>query len=104
VLATDIVRSAHFTLGQNDLDGPRHVINVDEVAARGAIAMYGHCFFIQNLTDEERDDLLWVLLRSENVIASCYYTRKLVSVCVGRNVQLGGSLAGRVGIARVERR
>src|SRR6266536_5819195 len=102
VAAADIVDLPRLPLAEDEVDGRAVVEDVEPVAHVPAVAVERHRPVLQRIGDEERDDLLGVLVGAEVVAAPRDDHGQTVGEPVGPRQEVGGRLGRRVGVRGVE--
>ena len=67
---TDVVDPAGLPLAQDQLDSGAMVFDVQPVTRLTAVAVDGQRLAVERVRDEERDDLLGILVRPEGIRAA----------------------------------
>ena len=97
VETSDIIGLSHLSFVEDDIDGTGMVYHVEPVAHVLTLAIDGQRLAMAYVVDEERDELLWELVRTIVVGAVGHDGRHAVSIVESTYKVVAAGLGSRVG-------
>ena len=101
VETTDIVSLGYLTIVENHVDGSRMVFYIQPVPHVLTLAIHRQWLAMADIIDEERNQLLWELVRTIVVGAIRYDGRYAVGIVESTNEMVGACLRCRVRSMRI---